>query len=77
MIQSGLSSCRPYAVKMISKDSGKFNKAALEKEVAILKAIEHPNCMQVYLTTTAILVRSFSGSYQNIKKFLSLFPVTI
>ena len=33
---------------MISKDSGKFNKAALEKEVAILKAIEHPNCMRLY-----------------------------
>jgi serine/threonine protein kinase len=40
---------RPHAVKLISKSrSGKFSKAALEAEIAILKSIDHPNCMRLY-----------------------------
>jgi len=50
-----LSLCRPYAVKIISKESGKFHKASLEKEVAILKAIEHPNCMRLYGKPACVL----------------------
>ena len=35
-------------VKLISKESPKYNKAALEAEIAVLKSIDHANCMRLY-----------------------------
>ena len=30
------------------QESVKFNREALEKEISILKSIDHPNCMRLY-----------------------------
>jgi len=30
------------------KEGKNFNKKALEKEIAILKSIDHPHCMRLY-----------------------------